>query len=84
MGKSQFDQIEAFHEGIDEADRVLLADVVVKRFRKEGYLLPVAAFDVTRLPPPGGQGDRHDLPYTTPYFSHRLSLKLTRRAALSG
>jgi hypothetical protein len=77
MGKAQFFQIEAFGEGIDKADRVLLTDVVIQGFREEGHLIPVVAFDVTHLPPPGGQAEEHDLPYTTPDFSHRLSLDRT-------
>jgi hypothetical protein len=80
MGEAQFFQFEAFHEGIDKADRVLLTDVVIESLREEGHLIPVAAFDVTHLPPPGGQAEGHDLPYTRPDFSHRLSLMLTRRA----
>jgi len=83
MGKVQTFQIEASHEGIEKADRVLLADVVIESFREEGHLIPVDPFDVAHPAAPGGQVSRHDLPYTTPDFSHRLSLKLTRRAALS-
>jgi hypothetical protein len=54
--------VEALYEGIDKADGVLLTDVVIKSLREEGHLFPITAFDVTHLPPPGGQGDRHDLP----------------------
>jgi hypothetical protein len=77
MGKVQTFQIEASHEDIDKAHRVLFTDVVIESLREEGHLIPVAAFDVTHMPPPGGQGDRHDLPYTRPDSSHRLSLELT-------
>jgi hypothetical protein len=75
MGKSQFDQVELYHKGIDEADRVHSADVVVEGFREEGHLLPVVTFDVTHRPPPGGQAQQHGLPYTTPDSSHSLSLE---------
>jgi hypothetical protein len=80
MGEAQPLHVEALHERINEADPVLLADVVIESFREEGHLIPVAAFHMAHRRPPGGQGNDLDLPYTTPDFSHRLSLKLTRQA----
>ena len=77
VGEAQFHQIEGGHEGVDEADGVLLADIVVQGFREEGHLIPVAAFDMAHWLPPRGQGNELDLPYTTPDFSHGLSLELT-------
>jgi membrane protease YdiL (CAAX protease family) len=78
MGKVQTFQIEASHEGIDEADRVLFTHVVIESLREEGHLIPVHPFDVAHPAAPGGQVGRHDLPYTRPDFSHRLSLQRTR------
>jgi hypothetical protein len=66
MGKVQTFQIEASHEGIDKADRVLLTDVVIESLREEGHLIPVHPFDVAHPAAPGGQAEGHDLPYTTP------------------
>jgi hypothetical protein len=80
MGETQLLQIEGSHEGVDEADGVLLADVVIEGFREEGHLVPIHTFDMAHLASPSGHGGEHDLPYTTPGFSHSLSLKLTRRA----
>jgi hypothetical protein len=84
MGEVQAFQVERGDEGVDEADGVVLADVVVEGFREEGQLVPVVAFDVPHPPPPRGQGDRHDLPYITPDFSHRLSLEPRRTARTFG
>jgi hypothetical protein len=80
MGEAQPLHVEALHERINEADRVLLADVIIESFREEGHLIPVAAFDMALRRPPCGQGNDLDLPYRTPDFSHRLSLEPTRRA----
>ena len=81
MGKAQTFQVEASHEGINKADRVLVAHVVIQSFREEGNLIPVHPFDMLHRSSPGGQRKKPDLPYTTPDFSHSLSLKLTRLAA---
>jgi len=36
MAKAELMQIEGIHMGVDEANRILLGDVVIKRFGKEG------------------------------------------------
>jgi hypothetical protein len=45
MGKPQTLQVEASHEGINEADRVLLADVAIESFREQCHLIPAHPFN---------------------------------------
>ncbi len=53
-------QIERVDEGIDHANRVLLADVVVNRFRKKRRLRPIRALDEPphSSPPAPARGNR--------------------------
>jgi len=44
----QLGQVQLINEGIDDADRVVLADEVVKTFRKQDSLASVLTLDVSR------------------------------------
>jgi len=46
MPKAELMQIEGIHIGVDEANRILLGDVVIKRFGKEGQLIAAEAPNV--------------------------------------
>jgi hypothetical protein len=82
--KAEALEVEGVDEGIDEADGVILGDVIIQGFGKQGELVSIGALDVLHRRSPCGQRALADLPCITPDFPHRLSLKLTRRAALSG
>jgi hypothetical protein len=51
-GKTQYRQIQFINEGIDNADRVLLPDVVVQAIRQQDQLAPVLALNKTLHPGP--------------------------------
>lgn len=57
MGESNGVQVRVIDEGIDKADRVLLGDVLVQGFRKEGHLVAVKAFDMLHGVPRSRQGE---------------------------
>jgi hypothetical protein len=84
VSKAEALEVEGVNEGIDEADGVILGDVIIQGLREQGQLISVGPLDVLHRGSPCGQRALADLPCTTPDFPHRLSLKLTRRAAFSG
>jgi hypothetical protein len=51
MGEPHLLKIEPIDEGIDNADRVVLGEVVIQGIQKEGYLIPAKAFDMFHREP---------------------------------
>ena len=46
MGEAQILEVEGIDEGIDEADGVLLGDVVIQGFGEKGHLVSISALDM--------------------------------------
>ncbi len=44
-------QIQAIHEGVNDADRILSGDVFIQRFGEEDRLIAIGAFDVVHGDP---------------------------------
>jgi len=66
-------QIKRVGKGIQEADGVVLGDVLIQRLREQGQLVSVGPLDVIHRWSPRGQRTSADLPCITPDFSHSLS-----------
>src|SRR3990170_730477 len=62
MGEGQGGKIQGIDEGVQEADGVVLGDVVIEGLREESELVSVGSFDVLHPRPPDGQTRRPDLP----------------------
>jgi len=46
MGEAQILEVKGVNEGIDEADGVLLGDVVIQGFGEKGHLVSISALDM--------------------------------------
>ena len=46
VGEAQGPQIQALHEGLDHADRILSGDIFVQGFGEEDRLVAIGAFNV--------------------------------------
>lgn len=62
VSEAQAGQIQGVNEGVQEADGVLVGDVVVQHVGEEGHLVALLALDVLHARPPGRQTRRADLP----------------------
>src|SRR3990172_9599972 len=62
MGEGQGGKIQGIDEGVQEADGVVLGDIVIEGLREEREVVSVGSFDVLHPRPPDGQTRRADLP----------------------